>query len=77
MVLWWRCLPQAALADLRSAAETGAMGQRVQEQRVQEHSVTAAGGEIQPHVPAAEGQVQGHGQGEETGHPDICFCVFT
>lgn len=53
------------------------MGQRVQEQRVQEHSVTAAGGEIQPHVPAAEGQVQGHGQGEETGHPDICFCVFT
>ncbi len=38
------------------------MGLRVQEQRVQEHFVSAAVGEVQPHVPAAEGEVQGHRQ---------------
>ena len=64
MVLRWRGVPEAALAVLRSAAQTGALGHRVQEQRVQEHPVPAAGGEVQRHVPDAEGEVQGHGQGK-------------
>ena len=70
VVLRWRGVPQAAVADLGPAAQAGALGQRVQEQRVQEHPVTAAGGEVQPGVPAAEGQVQVHGQGEERGHTE-------
>lgn len=39
----------------------------MQEQRVPEHLVSAAGGEVQLHVPAAKRQVQSHGQGEQSG----------
>lgn len=64
VVLGWRRLPEAALAVRRPAAQTGALGHRVQDQRVQEHLVPAAGGEVQRYVPAAEGEVQGHGEGK-------------
>lgn len=64
VALWWRGVPEAHLALHWSAAQTGALGRRVQAERVQEHLVSAAGGEVQPRVPAAEGEVQGHGQGE-------------
>lgn len=63
MVLRWRGVPEAYLALHRPAAQTPALGFPVQEQWVQEHLVPSASGEVQPYVPAAEGQVQGHGQG--------------
>lgn len=64
LVLRWRGIPKASLVLYGPAAETGALGHREQEQRVQQHLVSATGGEVQRHVPAAEGEVQSHGEGE-------------
>lgn len=64
LVLRWRGVPKASLVLYGPAAETGALGRREQEQRVQQHLVSAPGGEVQCCVPAAEGQVQSHGEGE-------------
>ena len=73
VVLWRRGVPSALLAVHGPAPQTAALGHRVQEQRVQEHPVSAAGGEVQRHVPAAEGEVQGHGQGKDRGQPGAPF----
>lgn len=73
VVLWRRGVPSALLAVGRPAPQTAALGHRVQEQRVQEHPVSAAGGEVQRHVPAAEGEVQGLGQGKDRGRPGAPF----
>lgn len=64
LVLWWRGLPQAGLVLYGPATEAGALGLGEQEQRVQQHPVSAPGGEVQRRVPAAEGEVQSHGEGE-------------
>lgn len=70
LVLRWRGIPKASLVLYGPAAQTGALGHGEQEQRVQQHLVSAAGGEVQRHVPAAEGQVQSHGEGEA---PRLCY----
>lgn len=64
LVLRWRGIPKASLVLYGPAAKAGALGHGEQEQRVQQHLVSATGGEVQRHVPAAEGQVQSHGEGE-------------
>lgn len=68
-------LPKAVLALHRSFAQAGALGHREQEQRVQEHAVPAARGEVRPRLPAAEGQIQGDGQGKYAHLEPVFYTV--